>query len=73
MIKDIAVIGPEDKLIFIINEDITEADMNLAKYNIQKFLEEGRRHLIMRNGSVIIVKEGAEILLKEVLSEEIQK
>lgn len=65
MISEAVILGPNDKVVLICPEDYSMKDMSNLREKVQKFLQkEGRGFILVREGNLIIAKDGVEITLK---------
>ena len=65
MIREAVVLGPNDKVILTMPDDTSMTKMNDQREKIKRFLEkEGRGFILVREGDLVIVKDGVEITLK---------
>ena len=64
-IKDVKVLGPDDKVIITCPNSYSMEDMFKLQERIQRFLRgKGRGFILVRDGDLIIIKDGVEITLK---------
>lgn len=68
-IKDIKVLGPEDKLIILFSGDFAHSQFEAAA----NFIDSQQRTLVLDESSfkVFILKKGAKVELKEALNEKL--
>ena len=72
IIKDIAIIGPEDKLI-ILADRVRPEQMEAIRKTIEDFLKSEAKVLIGSDMKAYVLKDGAKVSLIEILESELKK
>lgn len=70
IIKDIKVLGKNDKLFILAERDTPESQLALMTDTVAEFMRNKERFLFVRGLQIFILKDGAEVCLAQALNEE---
>lgn len=72
IIKDIKVLGKNDKLLILVRENISQLHMTQMTDEVARFMENSERTLFVRDLQIFILKDGAEVSLAQALNDELK-